>query len=218
MGLTATEAAIVERTALAFGVDLPDDAIHQLGAFLDLLSEWTIRYRLVGTRDRETLVRKHLADSLAPAYIIHENQIVVDIGSGAGFPAVPLAITCITLRVIAVESRRRPANFLREVKRRLSLGNLQIVEDRVEEIGGSAEFASRIDVVITRAWAGLGQLLQVASPLLRRGGLAISMRAVRARSEVAAVGRRTDYMEPRFFDYTLPSGKETRTLVIFERC
>jgi 16S rRNA (guanine527-N7)-methyltransferase len=217
MAFTAAEATFVADAARAMALDINESQLQQLGAFLDQLVVWTGRYRLVGTRDRRTLIRKHVVDSLAISQFIPENQLVMDIGSGAGFPAVPLAIVRPTLRVIALESRRRPTNFLREIRRQLALSNLEVLERRVEELGDEGGLNGMVDVTVARAWASLEKLLAVSSRLLRRGGMVISMRARKARAEVEALACPGEYSDPRLVDYRLAGGNEVRTLVVCRR-
>ncbi len=122
-----------ERARELFGIDLNRVESEQLGRYLDLVWSWSRRANLISVRSRGEIVDRHVLDSIAPLSFVREAAVVADFGSGAGFPAVPLAILAPTTRFHLVESRRKRATFLRHVARTLDLGNVQVYEGRGEE-------------------------------------------------------------------------------------
>lgn len=165
--------------ATGFGLLLDVTALDRFSQFADSLGLWSARTSLISCRTASELVERHLLDSLAISPWVRDAATIVDLGSGAGFPGVPLAIAHPDKRLILVEPRRRRANFLREVKRTLDLGNVQIVEARAEEGSRGAQL-SLADAVVSRAvWADAG-VLRVVSAWLRPSGTLIHMRGTGA--------------------------------------
>jgi len=210
--------SLVSAGALEMGLHLSDDQVAQLASFLDVLTRWNQRFGLVGPGDTSVLVRKHLLDSLAPARILGSRRTVIDIGSGAGFPGVPISIACPELRVMLVDCRRARVSFLKEVIRSIGLRNTAARECRIESLTTETGTAGRLDAAISRAWTGLPGFLDVCARLLRPGGIAISMKGPRARAELSRIDPGVlGFAAPHETHYTLPGGNERRTLLVFER-
>ncbi len=140
-------------------------ALPKLEQYMALLRYWGQRVNLMSRRDLYHGLVAHLLDALVVARWIPEKATVMDLGSGAGLPAVPLALYRPDLRVIAVESRRKKGMFLREVRRQLRLKNLQVYIQRWETLEGVTA-----EVLVTRATGALADILALAPRLLLRGG------------------------------------------------
>jgi 16S rRNA (guanine527-N7)-methyltransferase len=200
------------------GLHLISDQVGQLVSFLDILTHWDQRFGLVGPGDTLVLVRKHLLDSLVPAEILRSRENVIDIGSGAGLPGVPISIACPELPVTLVDSRRTRVSFLKDVIRRLALRNTVAMEGRIERLTAGTPMAGQLDAAISRAWTGLPGFLGVCAELLRPGGIAVSMKGPRARAELAGIDPEAlGFTAPQITPYTIPGGDERRSLLVFER-
>jgi len=167
--------------AEAAGVTLTAEAISRFNSYLDTLLLWRVRLSLTATATRSGIIRAHIADALHVAPFIESGFQVADLGSGAGFPGVPLAIVCAGASFTLIESRRKRANFLREVARGGRLVNVEVIEKRAESLPET--LAGAFDVTVSRAVWQLTQFLEISRNLLRAGGLAIAMRTLRAGSE-----------------------------------
>ena len=134
--------------------------IAGLEQFADLLSQWSQRASLISSGDRSLIPEKHLLPSVALRQLIltMPHRAVWDVGSGAGLPGIPLAITLPQTHFLLIESRRRRASFLREVIRRLSLNNTSVLHERLEQESRVPEGLPMADVVLSRAALSLGQL------------------------------------------------------------
>ena len=176
MTLAGEEAASLRSGAKAAGVSLSGPQLESLGAYLDLLEAWNRRMNLVATKDRESLIRRHILDSLAPARTLAEalgpEAEVVDIGSGAGLPGVPLAIALPQLRFCLLEPRRKRASFLRAAARECFTWNIAVEEARASELACRRPRA--FAAAISRATFAPGDLLAEASPLLAPNGLLLA--------------------------------------------
>jgi 16S rRNA (guanine527-N7)-methyltransferase len=189
LSLGEPERLLLAAEAVTFGFSLDTAKLDGFCRFADLLGLWSTRMSLISCRTGGEIVGRHFVDSLAVGPWIRDAASVVDLGSGAGFPGIPLAITHPEKQIILVESRRRRANFLREAKRTLGLSNARVVEARAEDGSQTANLPVADAVVCRAVWSGEGVLL-VAPLWLRPGGVLICMRARSAHraAEIAAAG------------------------------
>jgi 16S rRNA (guanine527-N7)-methyltransferase len=141
--------------------------LEQLLAYLDLLLKWNAKTNLTAIREPEQIVRRHFGESLALAEMVDELagiETSADLGSGAGFPGLPLAIFCSEIKVTLIESQNKKATFLKEVVRTLDLSNVSVMNQRAEEV------ALKFDLVTLRAVERFTQALMVGSLMLKPGG------------------------------------------------
>ena len=170
------------RGATALGESLSGAALSQFQTYIDTLLLWRQRVSLTGASSAVDVVRFHVLDALHICRFVGPDHRVVDLGSGAGFPGLPLAIARPAATVVLVEPRRKRANFLREVVRGARLTNAAVEEARAEDLHGS--MAGGCDVVVSRAVWALDVFLALARPLLRCGGLVVAMKGPKADTEV----------------------------------
>src|SRR3989454_9715152 len=176
--MTPAEVRLLHAAARELGVDVGYGAVDRLARFLDLLAVWNRRIHLTGARGLPSLVRNHAIDSLAPAAHFPRTGLVIDVGSGAGFPGIVIACLRPDLEIALIESRRRRASFLREAIRAIPLPAARILEMRAEEAATDPELAGRAAVAISRALR-LDVFLALAVPLLAPHGTAIAMQTPR---------------------------------------
>lgn len=140
---------------------------EQLLAYLELLLKWNAKTNLTAIREPEQIVRRHFGESLALAQLVDELagiETAGDLGSGAGFPGLPLAIFCPEIKVTLIESQNKKATFLKEVVRALDLPNVSVLNQRAEEV------ALKFDLTTLRAVERFTQALMVGTGMLREGG------------------------------------------------
>jgi 16S rRNA (guanine527-N7)-methyltransferase len=179
--LAATDRERLAEVSVALGAPLDARAIGRVAEFAELLGIWAARTNLISCRNGRELVDRHVLDSLVLAQHLRAAGVIVDLGSGAGFPGVPLAIAFPEKRLILVEPRRRRASFLREVARRVA-PNIEVAIRRAELEDGPA-IAS--DAVVSRAvWAD-ESIASVAAPWLRPGGVLVWVRGANAAVKLA---------------------------------
>ena len=174
-----TEAAL-EHGLDALGLDLRLAQVERLERYLDLLEKWNRVYNLTGIRERARMVTHHLLDSLAILPHV-KGPRVLDVGSGAGLPGIPLAIANPELHVTLLESNHKKAAFLRQAVTELGLAGAEVETQRVE----SWETATRFDTIVSRAFAELGQFVASTGRLLAPGGMLLAMKGVYPRDELA---------------------------------
>ena len=149
------------RTGLkAMGIVLPDEATRKLIDYLGLLSHWNKAFNLTAIRDTDEMLSKHLLDSLAVLPYIGDGRIL-DVGSGAGLPGIPLAIAMPEKHFVLIDSNGKKTRFLTQVKITLGLDNVEVVKQRVEAYSPMMhDHRIYFDAVIARAYASTREILQ----------------------------------------------------------
>ncbi|MDA9671471.1 16S rRNA (guanine(527)-N(7))-methyltransferase RsmG [bacterium] len=173
------EAELLLTAAADIGIDLSDHQTTQLLSYLDLLEKWNNAYNLTAVRSRSEMLSRHLIESLAISPFISGKQ-VVDVGTGAGLPGIPLAIANPTVHYTLLDSNGKKSRFLLEVKRALMLANVEIETVRVE----SWLPTKRFDSVVTRAFADLVTTLVRVEHVLSDQGMVYAMKTQQAQHEI----------------------------------
>jgi len=175
---------IIERlTALGIGVSPAEAA--SLAEFLELLRRWNRVHNLTAITDTEPMIRRHLAESLALRPFLR-GQRIADVGSGAGLPGIPLAITEPARQFTLIESRGKRASFLTHVRGVLGLDNVVVAHCRAEDLRGTAPF----DTVLARAVAALPALVGLTEHLLGDDGVLLALTKADIEPDARAIDKR----------------------------
>ncbi len=185
-------------------LDLP---LERFLAYIELLDTWNRTYNLTAIRDKKAMITHHLLDSLAILPWIKGPRIL-DVGSGAGLPGIPLALACPHWQVVLLDSLGKKTRFLREAKRVLSLDNVQIVQTRVEAYRPAEGF----DTVTSRAFSTLSQMLLLTRDLVVEKGVWLAMKGRIPQEELAALSR-----PYRVESYTVLGIEGERCCIVVER-
>lgn len=145
--------------------------VTQLLEYAHLLHKWNQTYNLTAVRDLPSIITRHILDSLAIYPWLYGNRLI-DVGTGAGLPGIPLAIAFPSLSVTLIDSNGKKIQFLHEVKRLLSLSNIAIIESRVEEYQPSPGF----DTITSRAFSDIKQMIKWTQHLLNPQGVWLAMK------------------------------------------
>jgi 16S rRNA (guanine527-N7)-methyltransferase len=164
------------------GLSINDQQITSLLSFLQLMQKWGKTYNLTAIRDLRAAVDLHLLDSLAVSPFL-EGRAILDVGTGAGLPGVPLAILHPEMRFVLLDSSAKKLRFVRQVTMELGLCNVEIVVARLED----AVFDHRFDRVMARAFASLFDIRRLASRFLTPEGRILALKGRLAEQEMAAV-------------------------------
>ncbi|MCX8071771.1 MAG: 16S rRNA (guanine(527)-N(7))-methyltransferase RsmG [Candidatus Binatia bacterium] len=195
------------------GLRLPPEAAAQFEKYVALLLLWNERISLTGAKTAEEISLHHIFDSLHVLPLLAEGQRVTDVGSGAGFPGIPLAIARPDCGFALIEPRRKRANFLRHCTRELGLVWVHVEEARVEDL--QARLESAFDVVLSRALADLATFVRLAAPLVAPTGKLVAMKGPHPEPELRDIPEGFKVLEVR--RYQLPRQWGERTLVVLER-
>jgi len=160
---------------------LSDQVIDQLMTYLDLVEKWNRVYNLTAIREREEMIKLHFLDSLSILKHVHVKNIL-DVGSGAGFPGIVLAITKPELKVTVMDSVNKKTTFMQQVKSELSLMNLDVVNSRVEDYQPTTLF----EAVTSRAFSNLKNMMSLTQHTLQKEGVWLAMKSKDVKQEVEA--------------------------------
>ena len=142
------------------------------------------KMNLTAITEPEDVILKHIADSATVVEYIPKNARLLDVGTGAGFPALPIAIFRPDVSVYALDSTAKKLKYIEETAKLLELDNIKTVSGRAEELGRSVNYRERFDVVTARAVAGLNVLTELCVPFVKLGGLFVSMKGSSAAEEL----------------------------------
>ncbi len=163
--------------AAEFNVCLTDDMIDKFFSYMTLLKEWNSKMNLTAIEKDRDVVIKHFIDSLSIMPFLENRELtLVDMGTGAGFPGVPLKIVHSALNITLTDSLKKRLTFLDEVIKSLKLKKIHTVHSRAEDLGHDKSHREKYDVTVARAVASLPILLEYCLPLLRPGGIFIAMK------------------------------------------
>lgn len=179
--------------------------------YLAALKKWNRAYNLTGIKKDADMVIKHLLDSLLYIQAMPEGcETVADIGSGAGFPGIPVKIMRPDIRVYLIDPSGKKAAFLRHVSRRLRLEDMQVVEKRIESTQIGEDIPEPVDVAMTRALFDIGTFVRKVSHIVRKGGVCIVNKGPRVQEELDQIGN----MHFEMLTLSLPLTRIKRHIVV----
>ena len=160
-------------------VEVNKEKIDQFNQFYDILVEWNKVMNLTAITDYKDVVEKHFLDSLSIERILKLDDIkaVMDVGTGAGFPGIPLKIIYPELKVTLLDSLNKRVKFLNEVIRQLELKNIDAIHGRAEDIGKNENYREKYDLCVSRAVANLATLSEYCMPFVKVGGVFVSYKS-----------------------------------------
>lgn len=179
-------------------------------ALTDRMLEVNAHMNLTAITDTDGIIVKHYVDSLAVSEHIPEGSEIIDIGCGAGFPSLPLAIARPDLWITALDSTAKRINYINETAAMLRLGNLTAISARAEELSHDPDYREKYDVAVARAVARLNVLSELCVPYVKKGGIFIAMKAhaadevQEAENAISKLGGKT----AKVIDFTLNAGDE----------
>lgn len=196
------------------GIALSDKELNNLDRYYQILKEENSKYNLTRIIEKEDVYLKHFYDSLTITKVIDiKDQSICDLGSGAGFPGLVLAICCPNSKLTLIESNGKKCNFLNIVKEKLNLDNVTIINTRIEEYAKSNR--EIFDIVTARAVAPLKHLLEYGIPLVKIDGYFIAMKA-NTESEELNINNyynKLDIKEESRIVFNLPKENSIRTII-----
>jgi len=221
-------AALIIEGANEFGLDLDQEQASQFAVHARELIKWNKKFNLTTITNPREVALKHYLDSLAPASWIPQFASLLDIGSGGGFPGIPLKIVHPSITLTLIDGSRKKINFLKHSIRMLDLEGCAACQKRAEELITNTESASGFDVIISRALASLESFVRMALPLLAKNGTIIALKGKGDQKEIDALasdvvnkiqpeaGDQTRYTLTQH-SYDLPFIQAERSIIIIKK-
>jgi 16S rRNA (guanine527-N7)-methyltransferase len=182
------------RGARELGISLTDRHLAALETCYGTLVEWNQRFNLTAITDWEGVLIRHFLDSLSCLKAIPQSELsagaqVIDVGTGAGYPGIPLKIVCPGMQLTLLESTRKKVTYLEHLASELGLKDVQAIHARAEQLGQDAAYRERYDWAMARAVAKMPTLVEYLLPLVRVGGATLSQKGQDAPAEVQEAGQ-----------------------------
>lgn len=205
---------------LYFEEEIDDNKIQKFYDYMNLLVEWNKKINLTAITEEKDIILKHFVDSLTVLKYIKEDKSIVDVGTGAGFPGIPLAIMNDSLKITLVDSLNKRINFLNEVCNKINLKNTKAIHARAEEFGQDNNYRESYDVAISRAVANLTVLAEYLLPLVKVGGKIICMKGPDIEEELKQAGSAIDILGGKIEkcdNFCLPKSDISRNIIIINK-
>jgi 16S rRNA (guanine527-N7)-methyltransferase len=197
----------LQQGLIALGLTLARDTQQRLLDYIALIEKWNRAYNLTAIREPEKMVSHHLLDSLAVAPHLHAQRLL-DVGSGAGLPGIPLALACPDLHATLLDSNHKKVAFLNQALIELKLKNAEVCGERVE----SWQTRNKFDVIISRAFSDMGEFVRITRHLLAPGGTFAAMKGLHPYEEIEKLP--PEYIVRQVLPLAIPGLEGARHLVL----
>ena len=203
-----SQSALLAKGIAEAGLPIDEQKQQKLLAYLALMQKWNKVHNLTAVRDADEMVTLHLLDSLVVLPFI-DGKALLDVGSGAGLPGIPLAICLPDLKVTVIDSNNKKVSFMRQAKAELGIDNLEVLGGRVEEIAPKRKF----DMVISRAFSDLDLFISLTHQLCDAQGKWLAMKGVYPEAELAELEKKTGIAPSKVEELKVPGLAAQRHLV-----
>ena len=210
---------LIQKEIKSFDLFLDKNQENSLAFHARELMKWNKKINLTAIKDPKEIAVKHFLDSLIPGSLIFPEASLLDIGSGGGFPGIPLRILMPCLKITLIDSVRKKISFLQYVIRTINLENARAIHIRAEELAQQPEFINFFDVIICRAFTSLDKFVLMALPLLKKNGVLIALKGKIQQKEVDEVySLGIKSMNIEIIKYVLPVYNAERSIIKITWC
>ncbi|MFG6394140.1 MAG: 16S rRNA (guanine(527)-N(7))-methyltransferase RsmG [Lachnospiraceae bacterium] len=203
------------------GINLSSIHLEKFQVYFDLMLETNKVINLTAITEKKDIVNKHFIDSIAlKNYINLDGRKIIDIGTGAGFPGIPLAIISDNAHFTLVDSLNKRIKFLDKIIKECGLNNVETVHSRAEDLGHNETYREKYDYCVSRAVANMSVLLEYCIPFVKTGGQFISYKSEKAEDEIKQTTNAQNKLGCKFiksYSFNLPETDISRRFYIFER-
>jgi 16S rRNA (guanine527-N7)-methyltransferase len=205
--------------AKAFGIHLNERDVVAFDLYLRELLKWNQKINLTAIRSEKGVIVKHFLDSLSAYPHLSKPASLLDIGSGAGLPGIPLKMVDPFVEVTLIDSVRKKVDFQRHIIRTLGLKGIEAIHGRVQSKELLQSMGGRFDLVISRAFSDLQTLLILSFPFLKKGGIVLAMKGEMDRAEIRSLSKieGTRYRLQKTVSLLLPGSTFKRSILLFEK-
>lgn len=210
----------LQNQAQKIDINLTNKQLNEFYTYMNLLIEWNKNINLTAITEPEEIIKKHFIDSLTISKNIKKDSSIIDVGTGAGFPGIPLKIVREDINVVLLDALNKRLNFLNEVIKENELKNIETVHFRAEEIGKNKKYREKYDIATSRAVAQLNILAEYLLPLVKIGGKCICMKGSNVEEElknskkaITLLGGEIEKIE----EFILPDSDIKRNVIIIKK-
>ena len=204
-----------------WNIDIDDESLVLFDKYYDLLISWNKKFNLTSVTDREQVYIRHFADSIAlMSYVDISGKKILDVGSGAGFPGIPLAIMSGNCDIVLLDSLQKRVGFLEHVISELGIDNADVCWGRAEELGHDLLYREKFDIVTSRAVASLDVLSEYCLPFVKEGGVFVSYKSGDPDEEISSAENAVQSLGGRFSkveNFNIPFTDISRSLIFIEK-
>lgn len=208
----------LKEKAKLINIELEDVKIEKFYNYMNLLLEWNEKINLTAITEPNEVILKHFIDSATIIKYIENNMSIVDVGTGAGFPGIPLNIIKSNAKYTLVDSLNKRINFLNEIIEKVELQNINTVHSRIEDFAKNNK--EKFDIATSRAVASLNVLLEYLLPLVKVGGICICMKGSNAKEEIENANKALEVLGgkiEKIEESILPNSDIVRNIIIVRK-
>lgn len=217
-----SNASILKNGIQELGLNCTDETIEKFSKYREILVEWNQKMNLTGIEDEKEVFIKHFLDSLAAVKngYIKNGMSIIDVGTGAGFPGLPLKICLENSKVTLLDSLNKRINFLSEVCKNINIDDIELIHGRAEDFGKDDEYREQYDIATARAVAGLPILMEFCTPFIKVGGYFVCLKGPNADTELEESKKAMEILGLEFIekiDVDLPEIDLKHNIVVFKK-
>ncbi|WP_300276738.1 16S rRNA (guanine(527)-N(7))-methyltransferase RsmG [Peptacetobacter sp.] len=205
-----------------FNLVADEKTLDRFKTYRELLAQWNQKMNLTGIDDEKGTYIKHFLDSLSAVTggYIKDEMSIIDVGTGAGFPGIPLKVCLENTKVTLLDSLNKRINFLQEVCTQLNLENVEFIHGRAEDFGKNPEYREKYDIATARAVAGLPILMEFCVPFIKKGGYFVCLKGPNANLELEESKKAMTTLGIEFvekIDVKLPETDLNHNILVFKK-
>jgi len=205
-----------------YGIELDDEKVEKFLKYIQLLKNWNEKINLTAITEDVEIIKKHFLDSISivKSNLINDDISIIDVGTGAGFPGIPIKIIKPNTRVVLLDSLQKRVNFLNEVIQELKLEGIEAVHSRAEDAARSEKYREKFDIATARAVAHMSILTEYCMPFVKVNGHFVALKGPSIEEEINesknAIGTLGGRLE-KIIETTIPEYDVNHKLIIVEK-
>lgn len=210
----------IKDIAKNINLELNDEKVKKFYNYMELLLQWNEKVNLTAITEPNDIILKHFIDSLTIERYIDKNVNIIDIGTGAGFPGIPISIARTDINITLMDSLNKRIKFLDEVIKENKLNNAKTIHARAEELARDKDYREKFDIATSRAVASLNVLLEYMLPFVKVGGYCICMKGSNIEDEILNSKRALNALNgviEKIEEFELPNSDMSRNIIIVKK-